>query len=114
MNLTTSSSVVVANEITGGGFVDFPKTIIVEIMLTFGSVSLIVLALIYSKLITTLIEIFYKSEQLSLKWYLAAYLITIFFQFEKEFFSMFFSAVKWSMILFLFILMGPSKKYYND
>ena len=38
LNLTTSSSVVVANEITGGGFVDFPKTIIVEIMLTFGSV----------------------------------------------------------------------------
>lgn len=114
LNLTTSSSVVVANEITGGGFVDFPKTIIIEVMLSFGALSLFALALIYSKLTASLTAAFYKSPYLSIKWYLAAYLITIFFQFEKEFFSMFFSTIKWSIILIIFILTGPSKKYYNS
>lgn len=108
LNLTTSSSVVVVNEITGGGFVDFPKTIIVEIMLSFGALPLIILATVYSKLISFLIELFYKTEYLNYKWYLSAYLITIFFQFEKEFFSMFISAIKWSFILFIFFAMKPS------
>lgn len=108
LNLTTSSSVVVVNDITGGGFVDFPKTIIIEIMLSFGALSLIILALVYSKLISFLVELFYKTEYLDFKWYLSAYLITIFFQFEKEFFSMFISAIKWSLILIIFFIMRPS------
>lgn len=114
LNLTTSSSVVVVNEITGGGFVDFPKTIIIEIMLSFGALSLLALALMYSKLTASLTSEFYKSPYLSIKWYIAAYLITIFFQFEKEFFSMFISSIKWSVILIIFILTGPSKKHYNN
>lgn len=106
-SLLTSSSVIVINEVLGSGFVDFPKSLVVDGILIFGVLGLPLIAAFYAWLLWVLQSKLTHSDVTKIPFILALYFIPLLFQFEKELLSPFISALKWSPVLLLFLVFRP-------
>jgi len=107
-SLQTSSSVLTVIDITGSaGTIDFPKSLIVDTILTFGCLGLLFLAGVYSSAIKYVISQMSIARAFKFSWFFAAFLIPILLQFEKELLGIFFSIAKWSPVLLLVLFYKP-------
>jgi len=101
--LQTSSAVAVVNDITGGSFIDFPKTYVIDTILTFGMLGLPFLAVIYGGCINKITNLLASVRRFGFKWLCLIFLIPILLQFEKELMSPFLYLLKWSPMLLISI-----------
>jgi hypothetical protein len=107
-SLQTSSSVLRVIDITGSaGTIDFPKSLVVDTILTFGCLGLLFLAGVYSSAIKYVISQMSIARAFKFSWFFAAFLIPILLQFEKELLGIFFSIAKWSPVLLLVLFYKP-------
>ncbi len=99
----TSPSVEVINRLLGESHVDFPKSMVLDIQLTFGSLALPFLAWILAVLIKSSQRAIHCSKSMTPQLLMALFLVPLVLQFEKEFFGFISFALKWSPLL-IFLL----------
>lgn len=103
----TSPSVWMMNGILLRNDVDFPKSMMVEILLMFGAGVLPLFALLLSRVVS-LIQYRLRFFNISDKGFIfALYILPLIFQFEKEFTGFVLSVFKWLPLLFLMIWFRP-------
>lgn len=107
-SLQTSSSVITVIDITGSAAtIDFPKSFVVDTILTFGCLGLLFLAGVYSSVIKYVIAEMTIARAFKFSWFFAAFMIPILLQFEKELLGTFFAIIKWSPVLLLVLFYKP-------
>lgn len=109
----TSPSVVIVNQILNENHVDFPKSMILDIQLTFGALSLPFLAWILAIFINFIQIKINSSKYISIPLLFALYMAPMQLQFEKETVGLISFAFKWSPILLILIIMHKIKYKYR-
>lgn len=107
-SLQTSPSVITVKDITGSAAaIDFPKSFVVDTILTFGCLGLLFVAGIYSSVIKYVIARMTIQRTFKFSWFFAAFLVPLLMQFEKEMLGILFAIAKWSPVLFLVLFYKP-------
>jgi hypothetical protein len=106
-SLETSPSAVIINQLMTVSQIDFPKSMVLDVFLSFGVIGLMPLALIVGKVLNS-IESQISSNKYTTFYYIAAlYVAPMILEFEKETFSIIVSVMKWSPILLLVFAVRP-------
>lgn len=106
-SLETSPSAVIINQLMTVTQIDFPKSMVLDVFLTFGVLGILPLSVAIGKILNT-IEQKIKTENPSNLYYIfSLYVIPMVLEFEKETFSILVSVFKWSPVLFLAYLVRP-------
>jgi hypothetical protein len=106
-SLETSPSAVIINQLMTVSQIDFPKSMVLDVFLSFGVIGLMPLALIVGKVLNS-IESQITSNKYTTFYYIAAlYVAPMILEFEKETFSIIVSVMKWSPILLLVFAVRP-------
>tara|TARA_R110002051_G_scaffold320830_1_gene406977 strand:- start:69 stop:1358 length:1290 start_codon:yes stop_codon:yes gene_type:complete len=109
----TSPSVFVMNDIMVRRDIDFPKSMMVEVLLIFGLFGLPFLAYILARVIGKIqftLKRFYPTDS---RFILALYVLPGIFQFEKEFSGFLFSLIKWAPMAVFILVSRPKIKANN-
>jgi len=109
----TSPSVFVMNDILVRRDIDFPKSMMVEVLLIFGLFGLPFLAYILARVIGKIqftLKRFYPTDS---RFILALYVLPGIFQFEKEFSGFLFSLIKWAPMAVFILVSRPKIKANN-
>jgi hypothetical protein len=101
----TSASVEIVNRLLNEKHVDFPKSMILDIQLIFGSLFLPFLAWFLSRLILFSHNAIISSSKVNSRLIIALYIIPLLLQFGVETFGMLSFILKWSPILIMIIFL---------
>lgn len=106
----TSPSVFVTNSMLLRIDVDFPKSMMVEVLLIFGLFGLPILAYFLSKIIAIIQRKLKSGYPSSGGFIVALYVLPLVLQFEKEFSGFLISLLKWAPMLIFIFITRPSFK----
>lgn len=109
----TSPSVLIMNDILVRNDIDFPKSMMVEVLLIFGLLGLPVLAYVLARVVAKVqftLKRFYPTDS---RFILALYVLPGVFQFEKEFSGFLFSLIKWVPMAVFILVSRPKIKANN-
>ncbi|KZX88300.1 hypothetical protein A3726_14755 [Erythrobacter sp. HI0037] len=110
----TSPSVYVINTILAANYVDFPKSMMVEVLLLFGALGLPALAFILAKVIVFVQRELRSGDPSDIPFVLALYILPLVMQFEKEFTGFLTSIFKWSPVFILVIILRPRRSVSRE
>ncbi len=105
----TSPSVAIINKILSEGHVDFPKSMMLDVQLIFGSLALPLLAWLLASLIIFCQTSIKNAAKVNARLILSLFLAPLLLQFEKETFGFISFALKWSPLLLLLIFLHKLK-----
>lgn len=106
-SLVTSPSVAITNIILGQNMVDYPKSMVLDLFLSFGLLGLPLAAVFLYGFIHYVQERILYFKNFNFGYLLAIYLLPFILEFEKEFAGMIFSALKWSPVFFVVYGLRP-------
>jgi hypothetical protein len=106
----TSPSVFVINNILSTREVDFPKSMIIDVVLIFGAFGLVPLAYILSTTVVWIQRQINTRNVTYAGFVLALYVLPLVFQFEKEFLGFITSLFKWSPLVIMAIIVRPRQR----
>tara|TARA_R110000787_G_scaffold10961_3_gene36433 strand:+ start:435 stop:1742 length:1308 start_codon:yes stop_codon:yes gene_type:complete len=109
----TSPSVFVINDILVRTDIDFPKSMMVEVLLIFGLLGLPVLAYILARVVGRIQFIVKRFSPTDPQFILALYVLPGILQFEKEFSGFLFSLIKWAPMVIFIIVSRPTIRVNN-
>lgn len=113
-SLVTSPSVEVINQMLSTPVVDFPKSMILDMFLTFGVLGLITTAILMGTIVGLV-----QRNLLRFRGFRPAYLVSLYalpmlLEFEKELIGTLFAWLKWTPVLVLLYLLRPRFKRAYD
>jgi hypothetical protein len=100
-SLVTSPSVEIVNRLLAGTEVDFPKSMILDMFLSFGVLGLLATALALGSLLGMVQRQLQSFRGFRPGFMVALYLLPMLLEFEKEFMGFFFTFLKWTPALLL-------------
>jgi len=105
--LVTSPSVEIINRLTSSTAIDFPKSMILDVFLSFGIWGLLLVATILGISLGKLQRQLVLFRRFTPAFLIALYVLPMLLEFEKEFIGFVFSLIKWLPILLLVYLLRP-------
>jgi hypothetical protein len=105
--LVTSPSVEIINRLMSSTEVDFPKSMIMDMFLSFGVLGLLLTATILGTSLGRLQRQLLLFNGFTPAFLISLYALPLLLAFEKEFLGMIFSFIKWLPILLLLYLLSP-------
>lgn len=106
----TSPSVEIVNRLLSVSVVDFPKSMVLDVFLTFGVFGLPFLGIFLGVVVSAVHRQIRFASRFSTFFIVSIYSLPLLFQFEKEFIGFLTSFLKWSPILILAIILRPREK----
>ncbi len=106
-SLVTSPSVLIVNRLLSASEVDFPKSMILDMFLSFGALGLLLTACLLGLAVGQIQRSIASSHNFQLPFLAALYMLPMLLEFEKEFIGLFFSMLKWAPALVLVYLWRP-------
>lgn len=106
----TSPSVWMSNGILRRNDVDFPKSMMVEMLLMFGAFLLPLFAFLLAKIAGWVQARLRQRDVTDVSFILALYILPLLFQFEKEFTGFLLSLLKWLPMLVLLVWLRPVRE----
>lgn len=106
----TSPSVEIINRILNESHVDFPKSMMLDVQLIFGSVALPGLAWMLARIVIYCQNSIINAEKINARLLAALFITPLLLQFEKETFGFLSLALKWSPLLVLLIFIHRLKQ----
>jgi hypothetical protein len=103
----TSPSVEIVNRLLSASEVDFPKSMILDMFLSFGVCGLLATAAFLGRVMSRIQEQILNFRHFTMAFLTAIYVLPMLLQFEKEFLGFLFSFVKWTPFLILIICLRP-------
>ena len=106
-SLVTSPTVEIVNRLLSTNEVDFPKSMILDMFLSFGIAGLAVAAILLGSLVGRIQRRLSNFRLFSLPFMLSLYSLPMFLEFEKEFIGLAFAFLKWTPMLALLYWLRP-------
>ena len=106
-SLVTSPSVAIVNRLLSTSEVDFPKSMILDMFLSFGVFGLVLTAGLLGILLGFVQRRLNSFRGFGLAFLVALYLLPMLLEFEKEFIGFMFAILKWTPVLLLLYLHRP-------
>jgi hypothetical protein len=106
-SLITSPSVVMVNRLLNASEIDFPKSMILDMFLSFGVFGLVATAVLLGAAIGRVQRHLSRFSGFSLAFLSSLYALPLLLEFEKEFIGFLFSVVKWLPVLLLVYWQRP-------
>lgn len=110
-SLVTSPTVVIVNRMLGSNEVDFPKSMALDMLLSFGFLGLLVTAVLLGNLIGRIQCRINSFRGYQIGFCVSLYALPMLLQFEKEFIGFLFAFLKWLPALLLIYWLRPRFNY---
>lgn len=110
-SLLTSPTVVIVNRMLGSNEVDFPKSMALDMLLSFGFLGLLVSAVLLGNMIGRIQRSISGFREYRIGFCLSLYALPMLLEFEKEFIGFFFAFVKWLPAFLLIYWLRPHFQY---
>jgi hypothetical protein len=109
-SLITSPSVLIVNQLLGFAVVDFPKSMVLDVLLSFGLFGLFGVAIFLGSLIAQVQRQISRFRGFQMKFLLSLYSLPMLLEFEKEFIGFLFSFLKWLPVFLIIYWLRPRFK----
>lgn len=109
-SLITSPSVEIANRFLSNSEIDFPKSMILDMFLSFGVLGLLLVSSFLGLGIGAIQTSIRTSKKFNFNFLISIYTLPLFLEFEKEFFGFIFNFLKWLPVLIFLYIARPTIK----